>query len=146
VYLGENFAHEIMGKGNVSIVILNGKVREVPNVLHVLIMRKNLLSVKQFAKFGTEVTIRRGSYFLSKSSQLITTCKLENDLYKLGISNVINGILANATSSNTSANLWHERLGHTSQGRLQTMVHKNIAIGLDLAKIIFFHFCKSCNV
>jgi hypothetical protein len=70
---------------------------------------------------------------------------LENDLYKLGISNETNKVFSNATSSSSSANLWHERLGHINQRHLQTMVHKNIAIGLDLVEINSSHFSQSCN-
>jgi hypothetical protein len=47
----------------------------------------------------------------------------------LGISNVTNGILANVTSLGTSANLWHKRLRHISQGHLQIMVHKTLQLG-----------------
>ncbi len=80
-------------------------------MFYVPILRKNLFSVKQFAEFGGKLTTRGRRCFLSKSSQLVATCKLENDLYKLGISNVTNGILTNATSSSASANLWHESWG-----------------------------------
>ncbi len=41
VYLSDNLAHEIMGKGNVLIVFLNGQIWEVPDVLHVLVLKKN---------------------------------------------------------------------------------------------------------
>jgi hypothetical protein len=50
VYLGDHLAHEIMGKGNVSIVFLNGQLWEVPDVLYVPILKKN--SIKQFVEFG----------------------------------------------------------------------------------------------
>jgi hypothetical protein len=40
VYLGDNLAHEIMGKGNVSIIFLNGQIWEVPDVLYVPILEK----------------------------------------------------------------------------------------------------------
>jgi len=43
VYLDDNLAHEIMGKGNVSIGFLNGQIWEVPDVLHVFILKKNLV-------------------------------------------------------------------------------------------------------
>ncbi len=134
-----------MGKGYVSIVLLNGHVREMLDVLHVLVLRKNFFLLKQFAKFKGKFTIRERSYILSKSSQLVATRKLENDLYKLGISNETNKVLTNAIRSSSNAKLWHERLGHINQGHLQTMVHKNIAIGLDLVEINSSHFCQSCN-
>jgi hypothetical protein len=85
--IGDNYAHEIMGKGNVSFVLLNGQVREMLDVLHVLVLRKNMFLVKHFVKFKGKFTIRGRSYILSKFGQLVATCKLENDLYKLGISN-----------------------------------------------------------
>jgi hypothetical protein len=66
-------------------------------------------------------------------------------LYKLGISNETNKVLTIAIRSSSSANLWHERLGHINQGHLQTMVHKNIAIGLYLVEINSSHFSQSCN-
>jgi len=69
---------------------------------------------------------------------LVATCKL-------GISNETSKVLTNATSPSSSANLWHERLGHINQRHIQTMVHKNIAIGLDLVEINSSHFCQSCN-
>jgi hypothetical protein len=50
-----------------------------------------------------------------------------------------NEVLANIVSSNLNANLWHKRLGHIGQGCLQTMIHKDIAIGnLDLVDIKSF--------
>ncbi len=99
----------------------------------------------KFVKFKGKFTIRRKSYILSKYGQLVATCKLENDLYKLGISNETNKVLTNVTSSSSSANLRHERLGHINQKHLQTMVHKNIAIRLDLVEVNSSHFCQSCN-
>jgi hypothetical protein len=58
-----------------------------------------------------------------------------------------NEVLANVVSSNSNANLWHKRLGHISQGCLQTIIHKDISIGnLDLVDIKSFQFCKSYNV
>jgi hypothetical protein len=134
-----------MGKGNVSIVLLNGQVREMLDVLHVLVLRKNLFLVKQFVKFRGKFTIKGRRYIFSKFGQLVAIYKLENNLYKLRISNETNKVSTNTTSSSSSANLWHERLRHINQGHLQTMVHKNIAIGLNLVEINSSHFCQSCN-
>ncbi len=81
---------------------------------------------------------------LSKFGHLIATYKLENVLCKLRISNVTNEALINVIRSNVSENLWRERLRHISQKQLDSMIHKNIAIKLDLPDINSFHFCKSC--
>lgn len=83
---------------------------------------------------------------LSKFGHLIATYKLETALCKLRILDVTNKAATNAIRSNASENLWHERLGHISQGHLYTMIHKNVAIRLDLLDISSFQFCKSCVV
>ncbi len=58
-----------------------------------------------------------------------------------------NEVLANVVSKNSNANLWHKRLGHIGQGCLQTMIHKDTAIGnLDLVDIKSSQFCNSYNV
>jgi hypothetical protein len=38
--LGENTTHQITGQGKVAIKLLDGKVRQIPNVLHVLNLEK----------------------------------------------------------------------------------------------------------
>jgi hypothetical protein len=89
---------------------------------------RQLFLVKKFVKYGEELIKKGGSCLLSKYWHLITTYKLENNLYKLGISNMTNEVLANVVSSNLNANLWHKRLGHIGQGCLQTIIYKDIAI------------------
>jgi hypothetical protein len=110
--IGENYAHEIVEIGNVSIVLLNGQVREMLDVLHVLVLRKNFFLVKHFVKFKGKFTIRRRSYIVSKFGQLVATYKLENDLYKLEISNETSKVFTNVTSPSSSASLWHINQGH----------------------------------
>ncbi|CAK9251673.1 unnamed protein product, partial [Sphagnum jensenii] len=44
VYLGDNLAHEIMGKGNVSIVFLNGQIWGVHDVLHIHVLKTNSIN------------------------------------------------------------------------------------------------------
>jgi hypothetical protein len=46
--IGDNYAHEIVGKGNVSIVLLNRQVREMLDVLVILVLRNNFFLVKHF--------------------------------------------------------------------------------------------------
>ncbi len=41
VYLGNNTTHQIFGQGKVSIKLENGQIRNIPNVLHVLGLKKN---------------------------------------------------------------------------------------------------------
>lgn len=47
VCLGHNTTHQIFGQGKVSIKLENGQIQNIPNVLHVLGLKKNLFSAKQ---------------------------------------------------------------------------------------------------
>jgi hypothetical protein len=40
VFLGDNTTHQIVGQRKVAIKLLDGKIRQIPNVLHVLGLKK----------------------------------------------------------------------------------------------------------
>jgi hypothetical protein len=91
VYLGDSTTHAIEGQGDVAIKLLNNKVKEIPSILHILGLTKNLFSMTQFDKAGGELNIKKGICTLKNSaSQILTTCSLDNDLYKLGCTNKSN--------------------------------------------------------
>jgi hypothetical protein len=46
VFLGDNTIHQIARRGEVAIKLLDGKVKQIPNVLHVPSLKKNLFSAK----------------------------------------------------------------------------------------------------
>ena len=60
VYLGDNTTHQILGKGSVTIMLLNGLEKEIPNVLYVPGLKKNLFSAKQFDRVEGEIHIKSG--------------------------------------------------------------------------------------
>jgi hypothetical protein len=46
VFLGDNIIHQIARRGEVAIKLLDGKVKQIPNVLHVPSIKKNLFFAK----------------------------------------------------------------------------------------------------
>jgi hypothetical protein len=69
----------------VIIKVLNGRKNQIPKVLHVLRLKKNLFLVTQFDKVGGKIHIKQGiCIFIHKSKNIIIECKLDNDLHKLG--------------------------------------------------------------
>jgi len=59
VYLCNNITHQIFGQGEVSIKLENGQIRDIPNVLHVLNLKKNLFSTKQLDLASGEIVIKQ---------------------------------------------------------------------------------------
>ncbi len=60
MYLSNNIKHQIFGQGEVSIKSENGQIRDIPNVLHVLNLKKNLFSTNQVDLASGETIIKQG--------------------------------------------------------------------------------------
>jgi hypothetical protein len=115
VFLGDNTTYKIHGQGMIIVRLLDGIEKQTPKVLHVLILKKKLFSTKQYDKVGGEMRIKQGQYTLiNKSRDIITKCKLNDDLYEFGetIKNESKFIAIPTTTQINMANLWHLKLGH----------------------------------
>jgi ABC-type transport system involved in cytochrome c biogenesis ATPase subunit len=91
------------------------------NVRHVPDIRLNLLSV------GNLDDIRHGSYFgdakwkLTKGSLIVARGRKKGCLY-VTKTKLCNDVLT-ITENETSAELWHKRLGHMSEKGMQALAH-----------------------
>jgi hypothetical protein len=65
VFSGGNTIPQIARWREVEIKLLDGKVKQIPNVLHVSSFKKNLVFAKQFDKFGGKISIRLGVCMLN---------------------------------------------------------------------------------
>lgn len=117
VYLGDNSTLAISGTDTVGVLLPNDQTCLVPDVLHIPGLTKNLFSIKQL-----DLSVARSLHIANKVCTLhsvkgdeIATCKLAQDLYKLG--DVVKSssiIVATATTVNSS-HRWHSHLGHVHQ-------------------------------
>jgi hypothetical protein len=76
-----------------------------------------MFSTKQFDKVGGEIHIKLCICTLTNQwGELIVTCKLVFDLYKLGVITKVSAsvIPSLAITHNSKIDLWHQRLGHIS--------------------------------
>jgi hypothetical protein len=145
VYLGDSTTHAIEGQGDVAIKLLNNEVKEIPNVLHIPGLTKILFSMIQFDKAGGELNIKKGICTLKNNAgKILTTCSLDNDLYKLGCTNKCNSIIEAlpAIVQSNKAYLWHHRLGQINKHRLHQL--KSMSTGLDNYDASTVPLCHSC--
>ncbi len=70
VYLGDDQACDIIGKGDVKIQ-LNGSIWKLDNVRHVPDLRKNLISIGQLASDGYVTTFTRDKWKISNGAMTI---------------------------------------------------------------------------
>jgi len=133
VYLGDDMtSYKIQRQGNVTIRLLNGMERIILDILYILGLAKNLFLGKQLDKAGGEIQIKSRTLTLfNKLRHVISKCKLHNDLYKLGDRTIPNQkiVALRATTNLHKAKLWHLKLGHKNQQRLNQI--ESISKGMD---------------
>lgn len=80
------------------------------------------------------------------SGAIIATCKLENDLYKLGLASSKCHIDALRTigSKINKIELWHKRLCHINYTRLSQLVMNSMVLGLENLNTKNISQCTSC--
>ena len=124
--MGNDSVCQIVGVGNVRMMMHDGHEMTLSNVRHVPDLTKNLLSLgaleAQGCKFigeGGGVTVTRGSITVLKGERV-------RNLYSL-IGSVIVGEVSSASAEKEdTTRLWHMRLGHMSEKGLQVLHGKGM--------------------
>jgi hypothetical protein len=97
--LGNDNKHPISGEGIVSIMTSKGELREIKDVLHVLSLRKNLLSMRKIVIFGYKVLFQNNKCIISnEEGKGVAKAILENDLYRLQNHNIVKKTFAIETN------------------------------------------------
>ena len=112
---------------------------KLKNVLHSPEFRENLLSVSKMLQAGITVKFQDNQATINKG---VTTAVAERfgNLFQLKIK--IPNQVANI-SKVESGNLWHKRLGHISNGRLNELAQKNMVHGIENVSPV--EFCEICT-
>ena len=101
---------KVDGKGFVDLQFTFGKKLVLTNVLHVLDMRKNLVSADRFNKSGLKIVLESDKVILSKSGVFVGQSYSCDEMFKLSI----NRVSMSTYMVDSSYSLWHGRLGHVS--------------------------------
>ena len=118
------------GKGNISVTLKTGEVLIIPNVLYILDLKTNILSLRKLDDQGCKTFL--SSDFLTvhdKSGRLLTkTKKTSGNMYKMKIN--INESCNLIEEEASEAWLWHKRFCHQSFHTLQDMIRGDLVKGL----------------
>ncbi|GKA45302.1 zinc finger, CCHC-type containing protein [Tanacetum coccineum] len=122
----------MIGRGCVDLRFSSGKIVSLFNVLHVLNIRKNLVSSSVLNNCGYKQVIESNKFVLSKHGVFIGFGYLSNQMFKL---NMVNDNIASAFMSISKLNdsiLWHARLGHIHFKRMQDMSKDGLIPAFDM--------------
>ena len=86
VTLGNSFACDIVGIGDIPMVLSNGMRFVVENVRHVPCLTRNLISIPQLDDLGYKVTFSQLSWKISKGNILVAHGIKVGSLYPLYVS------------------------------------------------------------
>ncbi|MCO5569108.1 hypothetical protein L7F22_022815 [Adiantum nelumboides] len=113
VHLGNNYACDIIGAGDIKLSLPNGSIFTFTNVRHVPKLTKSLISTGQLDDAGYHTTFGNQSWKLYKGSLVVMRGNKCGTLYPLHVSGVHNHVVA--ITEEPSVSLWHRRLGHMSK-------------------------------
>ena len=111
MYLADGLALDVVGMGDVRILLPSGFVCLLEKVRHILDLRRNLISVGQLDDEEHAILFVGGTWKVTKGARVLACGKKIGTLYMT--SSPRDTIVVAEASTNTS--LWHRRLGHMSE-------------------------------
>ena len=137
MYLADSTALDVVGMGDVWILLPNGSVWLLEKVRHIPNLRRNLISVEQLDDEGYTILFVGGTWKVTKGVKVLAHGKKTGTLYMT--SSPRDTIVVADTSTDTS--LWHRKLGHMSEKGMKMLLSKE---KLPELKSIDFDMCESC--
>ena len=120
VYLADGTTLDVVGMGNVRILLPNGSVWLLEKVRHIPELRRNLIFVGQLDDEGHAILFVGGTWKVTKGVRVLARGKKTGTLYMT--SSPRDTIAVADTSTDTS--LWHHRLGHMSEKGMKMLLLK----------------------
>ncbi|MCO5592568.1 hypothetical protein L7F22_046571 [Adiantum nelumboides] len=111
VMLCDSYSCDIVGIGDIAMVMANGVKFTIHNVCHVPALTRNLILVGRLDDLGYKVTFHQQSWRIAKG-HFILAMVLKGTLYPLYVSDK-NSVLSVIELPTVA--LWHSRLGHMSK-------------------------------
>ena len=137
VYLADGSALDVVGMGDVWILLPNGSVWLLEKVQHIPELRRNLIYVGQLDDEGRAILFVGGTWKVTKGARVLARGKKTGTLY---MTSSPRDTIAVADAS-TDISLWHRKLGHMSEKGMKMLLLKG---KLPELKSIDFDMCESC--
>jgi hypothetical protein len=146
IMFGNNTIDRAIGHGT---VFFQSKLRPpmvFSDVLYVLRLNKNLISVSTIQDRGFEVPFRGDEILIYPKGSSITSAKVigtrDGKLYRLSFQPL--HALASSSSSSQLCEIWHRRMAHLHHGALRVL--REIVTGLPLFGTMHQEVCKGCTL
>ena len=137
VYLADGSALDVVGMGDVRILLPNRSIWLLEKVRHIPDLKRNLISVGQLDDEGYAILFVGGTWKVTKGARVLARGKKTGTLY---MTSSPRDTIAVADAS-TDTSLWHRKLGHMSEKGIKMLLSKGKLLEL---KSIDFDMCENC--
>lgn len=141
--LASSATTQVRAKGDVTVFTSDGKHDKLENTLFVPDLRNNLISVAKIVDKNNDVLFTtNNAYILDTTGKVKLVADRDGDLFFLR-----DGSSAACLASdikNSSAKVWHQRLGHLNFRDMSSMMEKQLVMGMDFKNDVDLRSCKPC--
>jgi hypothetical protein len=142
-FLGDDSTTRIIGRGKVKLRLIDGRIRTLPGVLHILGLARNFIFVSKMDDVGVKKIFEKetckmvqGVMVLLKGVQFGTLYKLQGRTISDGCNSSIVPDIGveeerTPTVSGEKVILWHQRLGHIGEKGLRLLHGKGMVEGMS---------------
>ena len=120
VYLADSSALDVVGMGDVRILLPNRSVWLLEKVRHILDLRRNLISVGQLDDEGHAILFVGGTWKVTKGARVFAHGKKTGTLYMTSSPRDTVAV----TEASTDTSLWHRRLSHMSEKGMKMLLSR----------------------
>ncbi|MCO5596683.1 hypothetical protein L7F22_050751 [Adiantum nelumboides] len=148
---GDDTTHPIVDTEFVPLLLQDGNVKYLVDVLHVPSITKNLVSVEQMVEQGLQVRFNADGLYVEeykKNGKLIAQGKKVDRMFTLDVNipKVNDVMFAHGSGVVADIEIWHKRIGHANVQRLKTMQSQELVTGLPVFKVTDMQkLCEACQ-
>ena len=121
-----NEACNIVGIGSVTMKLKHGRVKLLRNVRHVPHFKRNLISLGILDSLGCEYKGKCGVFKVSIDSRVALVGEKVNDLFIIKRVEMLKECNVFSNLYLIEVDLWHKKLSHISQKRLEALYKQDI--------------------
>jgi hypothetical protein len=154
-FLGDELTTRIIGRGRVKLRLIDGRIRTLPGVRHILGLARNLISINKMDDAGVKIVFEKETCRMVRGEMVLLMRVWIGTLYKLQGSTISDGCNSSfvpnigaeeektPTVSREKVMLWHQRLGHIREKGLRLLHGKGMVEGMSKCSLDF-DFCEHC--
>lgn len=146
IYLGDDRSHQIKGCGKICIILPNGNVKQIYNVMYVPSITKNLIFVSMITGQDLKVEFLKSNWYIKYllyGMNTIATGIRTGGLYKLDVRPA--PVLDLTEVGLTTKELWHHRFGHINYNDLLLLQKKEMVRDIPMLKQVH-NDCEACTL